>query len=347
MRASVLRQFSQLPVVEDVADPICPEDGVIVQVAACGVCRSDHHAWSGVDPDVELPHVMGHEFSGVITEVGAEVTHVTVGQRVTAPFILSCGQCHDCVSGEPTTCATQQVIGFTGWGAFAQYVAIPHARTNIVPLPDRISFEVAAAMGCRVTTAWRAVYDRAQTRSGEWLCVVGVGGAGLSAVMIAKALGARVIAVDVSKEARDLALRQGADVALCPSTDVIPQIHDLTSGGAHVAIEAVGITPTYETALRSLRKMGRYVQIGMPTGVHETVPLPLLDLVYARQLTIMGMRGLSAKGFTPLLDLMAQGQLDFAPLITKRIALSGVGDALAAMDCAQPAGITVVTDFLS
>lgn len=345
MRASVLHGFDTAPVLQDVADPICPRDGVIVQVAACGVCRSDHHAWKGVDPDVALPHVMGHEFSGVITELGPDVTGLTVGMRVTAPFILGCGHCDECTHGEPTTCNTQQVIGFTRWGAFAQYLAVPHAAANIVPLPDAVSFDVAAAMGCRVTTAWRAVYDRARVQSGEWVAVVGAGGAGLSAIMIAKALGAKVIAVDLSQSALDLAVAQGADHAILSSPEAAQELRALTGGGAHVAIEAVGITPTYDIALRSLRKLGRYVQIGMPTGAHETVPLPLLELVYARQLTIMGMRGLSAKGFAPLLDLMAQGRLDFAPLITQRIGLDGVGDALKAMDHGQPAGITVVTDF--
>ncbi len=347
MRASVLRQFGTPPMIEEVPDPICPADGIIVKLAACGVCRSDHHAWRGVDPDVMLPHVMGHEFSGVITQIGPQVTGLQMGQRVTAPFILSCGTCSQCKTGEPTTCATQDVIGFTMWGAFAQYLAIPHAHANVVPLPDAISFDVAAAMGCRVTTAWRAVSDRAQLRAGEWVTIVGVGGAGLSALMIAKALGAHVIAVDPSPQARALALSQGADHALDPTQDILPTLYDITGGGAHVAIEAVGLTSSYELGLRSLRKMGRYVQIGMPTGAHETVPLPLLELVYARQLTIMGMRGLSAQGFAPLLNLMAQGVLDFAPLITQRIALSEVAGALAAMDGAQPAGITVVTDFAS
>jgi alcohol dehydrogenase len=316
----------------------------VVAVKACGVCRSDHHAWKGADPDVLLPHVMGHEFAGEIVEVGPECRGFKVGDRVTAPFILACGHCPDCRGGEPTACNHQDVIGFTFWGAFAEAVAIPHADFNLVHLPDSLGYEEAAGMGCRVTTAWRGLTDRARLQPGEWLVVHGSGGVGLSATMIAAALGARVLAVDVNDGALEQARGVGANEVLNVSDidDVGEAVREITGGGAHVSVDALGVTATFDNSLRSLRKMGRHVQIGMPTGAHERVDLPLLELVYAKQLTLLGMRGLAASQFTPLMDMIDGGRLDLSRLVTQRIALSQAGDALRAMDGAQPPGVTVI-----
>ncbi|MEM7566313.1 MAG: zinc-dependent alcohol dehydrogenase family protein [Pseudomonadota bacterium] len=348
MRAAVLRAFGGPIPVKTVPDPACPRDGVIVEVRACGVCRSDHHAWKGLDPDVALPHVMGHEMAGVVAEAGPE-SGFEPGARVTAPFILGCGTCGDCAAGQPTICATQHVLGFSGWGAFAEYVAIPHAAFNLVRLPDVIDFAQAAGMGCRVTTAYRALTERAGLRAGEWLCVHGCGGIGLSAIMIARALGAPVIAVDVNAEALALAADFGAEHCLDASTlspaDLIDAIHEASGGGAHVAIDALGITTTFHNALRSLRKGGRYVQIGMPVGPHAEPTIPLLDLVYARQLSLHGTRGMAARGFPGLFEIARDGRLDLDALIARRIALEEVGTVLAAMDRFQGAGVTVIDRF--
>jgi len=332
-----------LPVSEQ-PDPTCPDDGVIISVQASGVCRSDHHAWKGVDPDVVLPHVMGHELAGEVVAVGRDCRRVRVGDRVTAPFILGCGTCADCTGGRATVCTRQEVIGFTAWGAFAELVAIARADFNLVPLPDELGFAAAAGLGCRVTTAWRALVDRAHLQEGEWLVVHGAGGVGLSATMIAAAIGARVVAVDISADALDFARQLGADVVVSAHDhdDVGGAVRDATGGGAHVAVDALGVTTTFHNSLRSLRPLGRHVQVGMPVGDHATVPLELLDLVYARQLSLHGMRGLDAGGFGALLDFVAEGRLDPNRLVTGRIGLTEVGAALEAMDGGQPPGITVI-----
>ena len=213
-------------------------------------------------------------------------------------------------------------------------------------LPDAVPFEIAAAMGCRVTTAWRALVDRAGLRPGEWLAIQGCGGVGLSALLIAKALGAKVIAIDPAPDAQRAARELGADHVIDPGTgDLTETIFDLTDGGAHVAVDALGITATFENSLKSLRKLGRHVQIGMPTGRHETVSLPLLDLVYARQLSLHGMRGLGAAEFPPLIDLIQTGALDLSPLISARIPLSGVEAVFHDMDQFASTGVQVVTEF--
>lgn len=329
----------------DAPDPACPPDGVIVRLEACGVCRSDHHAWVGADPDVQMPHIMGHELAGVIAETGPEVTRFRKGDRVTAPFILGCGTCPDCATGDATICNHQEVIGFTLWGAFAEAIAVPRADFNLVPLPDALPFDIAAGMGCRVTTAWRALTTRAALQPGEWVAVHGCGGVGLSAILIAKALGAQVAAVDISPDALAMAQALGADLTVnAAQTNAADTIQSET-GGAHVSLDALGITQTFDASLRSLRKLGRHVQIGMPVGPHATPPLPLLELIYSRQLTLHGTRGMAANAFTPLLDLVDSGALDLTPLITQRIPLSGTHAALSAMDGGQAAGVTVITNF--
>ena len=344
MKAAMFEAYRGPLTVRDVPDPACPPDGVILKVEACGVCRSDHHGWSGADPDVALPHVPGHEFAGVVVEVGANCHRFSKGNRVTAPFILACGDCADCRGGEPTVCNYQYVVGFSGWGAFAELLAVPRADFNLVKLPDALGFAEAAAMGCRLTTAFRGLVDRAALQPGEWLAIHGCGGVGLSAVMIAAAMGARILAIDVNGEALAMARKLGATLTLNPDTvgDVGLTVRDLTGGGAHVSIDGLGITATFHNSIRGLRKLGRHVQIGQPLEKHATPSIPLLETVYARQISIMGTRGIAASRFTSLFGMIAAGRLDPARMITRRIALPEAGAALEAMNGYTGVGVTVI-----
>ena len=344
MRVAVFDSYRSPLEIRDVPDPSCPRDGVILQIEACGVCRSDHHGWSGVDPDVALPHVPGHEFAGIVIAAGPDCQSFRIGDRVTAPFILACGECPDCRGGEPTVCNHQFVVGFSGWGAFAEQLAVPHADFNLVKLPESLGFAEAAAMGCRLTTAFRGLVDRAGLKPGEWLAIHGCGGVGLSAVMIGQALGAQVLAIDINEEALAMAKKLGANATLNPSSvvDAALAVRDMTAGGAHVSIDGLGITTTIQNSLRSLRKLGRHVQIGQPLGPHATPPVPLLETVYARQISILGTRGIAASRFSSLLGMIAGGRLDPARMITKRIALSQAGAALKAMDGYTGVGVTVI-----
>lgn len=343
MKAALFTAFRSPISVEDVPDPACPPDGAIVRVVACGVCRSDHHAWVGLDPDVSAPHVAGHEFAGVVEETGPDCRRWTKGDRVTAPFILACGECDDCRGGDATVCNHQHVIGFSGWGAFAERLAVPHADFNLVRLPDALGYAEAAGMGCRVTTSFRALVDRARVKPGEWVAVHGCGGVGLAAVMIGAAIGARVIAVDINAEALAMAKSLGADATLDARgvSDVGQAVRDMTGGGAQVSLEGLGITETFHNSVRSLRKLGRHVQIGMPLGKHMAPTVPLLEAVYSRQIAIMGTRGIAASRFPALLAMIEAGRLDVSRLITRRIGLDGVGAAIAAMDGYTGVGITV------
>src|SRR6185436_4818047 len=149
MRAVLIEAFRETPRVVEVPDPHPPAHGVVVAVAATGVCRSDWHAWQGHDPDVVLPHVPGHELAGTVLAVGSDVRRWAVGDRVTTPFVTACGACPECAAGQQQVCRGQTQPGFTGWGSFAELVALDHADVNLVDLPDDLSAATAAALGCR------------------------------------------------------------------------------------------------------------------------------------------------------------------------------------------------------
>jgi alcohol dehydrogenase len=347
MRAALIETFNKPLIVRNVDEPACPPDGAVVSVRACGVCRSDWHAWTGADPDVAAPHVPGHEFAGVIEEVGRDCRRFKRGDRVTAPFILACGQCPDCIGGDPTVCNQQHVVGFSSWGAFAERIAVPRADFNLVHLPETIDFTAAAGMGCRVTTSFRAVVDRARLQPGEWLAIHGAGGVGLSALLIGIAVGASVLAIDVNEDALKLAGALGATKTLNVSgiADVGAAVREATHGGAHVSLDALGITATFHNSIQGLRKLGRHVQIGMPLGRHAEPTIPLLELVYSRQISVMGTRGIAASRFPALFEMIAAGHLDPARLVMHTISLEEAGPALEAMNGYTGAGITVINRF--
>ncbi|TDK50317.1 zinc-dependent alcohol dehydrogenase family protein [Antarcticimicrobium luteum] len=347
MRAAQLTAWRAPLEIATLPDPEPAPDGVVLRVMACGVCRSDWHAWTGADPDVSLPHVPGHEYCGEVVAVGARVARWRIGDRVIAPFILACGQCPDCTAGNQTICATQVIPGFTGPGAFAEYVRVDHADANLTALPAQMAPEIAAALGCRVTTAWHALTGRAQLRGGEWLAVIGGGGIGLSALILGRALGARVVVVDVVPEKLEYARKLGAHAVVnAAETDAAEAVREITGGGADVAVEALGIEATTVTALTSLRKLGRMVQVGMPAGDHASMSLPM-DRIYSGQLAVYGTRGMPAWRYPALLDLLSAQSVDLRPLITRTISLSMASDELAAFDHPAPPGVAVITDFTS
>lgn len=347
MRAAVLRGWRQSLDLTMLPDPEPAPGGVVLRVLACGVCRSDWHAWTGSDPDIDLPIIPGHEYCGEVVAVGAGVSRWKLGDRVIAPFILACGHCADCAAGHQTICADQVLPGFTAPGAFAEMIAVPHADANLTALPDTLPVTVAAALGCRVTTAWHALTGRASLRAGEWLAVIGAGGVGISALILGRALGARVVVVDVVDEKLDFARRLGADAVVnAARTDAAEAVRDITGGGADLAVEALGIEETTVTALKSLRKLGRMVQVGMPAGAHVSMTIPM-DRIYSGQLAVYGTRGMPSWRYPSLLNLLTSHGLDLGPLVTRTIGLSQASDELAAFDRPAPPGVAVITDFQS
>jgi alcohol dehydrogenase len=342
MRAVVFEEFGGPLTVRDVAAPEPAPDGVVVRVGATGVCRSDWHGWQGHDSDIRvLPHVPGHELAGTVEAVGRRVRRWHAGDRVTVPFVCACGHCPECVAGEQQVCRNQTQPGFTHWGSFAELVGLDAADVNLVALPDGMTFGVAASLGCRYATAFRAVAHRARVRPGEWVAIHGCGGVGLSAIQVAVALGAHVVAVDRSGEALALAASLGAAAVVDATVpDVRAAVVELTDGGAHVSVDAWGNPGVSVTSIGSLRRRGRHVQVGlMPPALG--VPAVPMDLVLAHELDILGSHGMPAHDYPEMLAYIASGRLHPELLVTRELSLDEAPDALRSMGSVP--GISVVT----
>ena len=330
MRAVSYAAYGEIPVLRDLPDPTCPADGIVVRVAATGVCRSDWHAWLGHDP-VPLPMVPGHEFAGTVAAVGADVRRWRVGDRVTVPFACGCGVCEVCRAGDTHVCPSQTQPGFTGWGSFAELVAVSAADANVVGLPESVGFVEAAALGCRLATAYRAVVSVGRVARGEWLVVHGCGGVGLSAVLVGVALGARVVGVDVSEAARAAALGLGAAAAVAPGADLVA----ITEGGAHLSVDAIGSVDVLAASVRSLRPRGRHVQVGLLLGSAAEAAVPM-GAVISRELEVLGSHGMPSRDYPGLLALVASGAIDPRRLVGRVIGLESAGAALAGIS--EPTG---------
>ncbi|SHG78638.1 alcohol dehydrogenase [Cognatiyoonia sediminum] len=344
MRAAVVRDFNQDLSIETVPDPICPDNGVVLKVEACGVCRSDYHGWTGGHPKVKNGSILGHEYCGTVVEAGPNAVR-KVGERLIAPFILSCGSCPACQTGVSNTCADQIVPGFGTPGAYAEFVAAPYDH-NLVTLPDSLSPALAAGLGCRVTTAWHALTDRAHAQAGDWVAVHGTGGIGLSVLLLAKMLGCQVVVVDVVDEKLQHAKEHGADATVnAAREDAVTAILDITNGGAQVSIEALGIQQTTNASIECLATLGRHVQIGMPSGDGR------MDVnmraIYMKQLSFFGTRGMPSWKYPRLLDLIERGSVDISPMVAREVRLEDASAELRAMGGPTSPGTAVITEFRS
>jgi alcohol dehydrogenase len=343
MKAMVYEAFRTRPRILTVGDPAPAEGGVVIRVAASGLCRSDWHGWMGHDSDIQVPHVPGHEFAGRIEAVGKSVTRWKVGDRVTMPFVAGCGTCPQCASGNQQVCPDQMQPGFTHWGSFAEYVAVDFADTNLVALPESIEFATAASLGCRFATSFRALAAQGRVAGGEWVAVHGCGGVGLSAVMIAHSLGAGVVAIDIAHDKLDFARAIGATEAINATTcdDVVEAVKEVTAGGAHVSIDALGSPETCFNSIACLRPRGRHVQVGLMLGGenHPSVPM---DQIIANELEVLGSHGMQSHAYGKMLSMIEQGLLMPEKLIGSKITLEDATEALMNMDSLTGVGITVI-----
>jgi D-arabinose 1-dehydrogenase-like Zn-dependent alcohol dehydrogenase len=348
MKAAVLEAYRVSLAMREVADPAPGRAGAVVKVEANGICRSDWHAWAEHWPGfLKLPHVLGHEMCGVVEAVGAEVTRFRPGQRVIVPFSGGDGLCRWCCEGLSHICDDPVVPGFRSWGGFAQYVAIDRADLNLVELPEAVSFVAGAGMGCRFMTAFHGLTERVRLRPGEWIVVYGCGGIGLSAIEIARCLGARAIAVDIGADKLALAGELGAEAAINAAEvdDPAAAVLELTGGGAQVSIDALGIQQTCENAVRSLTKRGRHLQIGMTSGQSGGLLQLPIDEVIAKELHIFGSKGMPARNFPAMLALVGEGRLDPGRLVTRTVPLEEAGGVLAGMDRFETLGFTVIDRY--
>ncbi len=346
MKAMLYDAFAKAPQILTLPDPAPTDDGVVIKVGATGLCRSDWHGWMGHDPDIRLPHVPGHELAGEVVATGRGVMRFKVGDRVTVPFVSGCGRCSECHSGNQQVCPSQFQPGFTHWGSFAEYVAIGYADTNLVRLPEEIDDATAASLGCRFATSFRAVADQARTGPGEWIAVHGCGGVGLSAIMIATALGANAIGIDLSEEKLALARACGAVATINASAvdDPVEAVREITGGGAHVSIDALGHPVTCFNSIANLRRRGRHVQVGLMLADHATPQIPMAQVI-GHELEIYGSHGMQAWRYDAMLTMIAAGRMEPSRLISSRISLEEAVPALMGLDRATTPGISVITRF--
>jgi len=346
MKAIYFEKFQGPVEIRDVTEPQVSPDSVIIKVEATGLCRSDWHGWMGHDPDIILPHVPGHELAGIIFEIGSDIKNWKVGDRVTVPFVGGCGCCPECISGNHQVCDNQFQPGFTAWGSFAEFVEIKYAEINLVRLPDEIDFITAASLGCRFITSFRAVIDQGKVSAGQWVAVHGCGGVGLSAIMIAAAASANVVAVDIDDTKLELAKKVGAAVLINASEvqNVSEEIRKMTNRGAHVSIDALGSQETCFNSIACLRKRGKHIQVGLMTDDHRQPKIPM-DKVVAHELEILGSHGMQSFRYSEMFEMIKSGKLKPELLVGKTISLEEVPEALVNMDKFENFGVTVIDRF--
>lgn len=350
MKAAVVEAIgAPLVVHDDWPDPECGPEDVVVEVQANGVCLSDHHLWQGGFPWLGIapapPFVLGHEFCGVVVEVGAQVERFAKGARVAIPVNHSCGTCGECHSGHHNVCESLQISGLHYTGGFGRYAKVPHADVNLVPLPEAISNLEAAAMGCRFMTAWHGVVDQARVTGGEWVAVFGCGGVGLAAVDVAVALGANVVAVSRTPAKLELARSLGAVATVTAGPSAAQQLIELTSGGAHVSVDALGDAETALPALACLRARGRHLRLGLSSKRQQgSIALPV-DLMLFKELQLIGSIGMPAWRYPAMLRMVEAGRLHPGRLVTGTIPIAEAGATLSRMGSYSGVGMTVITQW--
>ena len=351
MKAAVVEEIAKpLVVHSNWPDPDCGPNDAVVEVQANGICLSDHHVWQGGWPWLGIatqpPTVLGHEFCGIVEEVGANVTRFKKGDRVAIPFNHSCGSCEQCQAGHQNVCLDLRIPMLHYTGGFGRYAKVTHAEINLVHLPPSISYLEAGAMGCRFMTSWHGIVDQAKVSAGEWVAVFGCGGVGLATVNVATALGANVIAVSRTPAKLDMAKQLGA-VAIVDAadSDAVEQIIQMTNGGADVSVDALGDAPTALPAIQCLRTRGRHLRLGVSSKQQGgTIPLPV-DLFVFKELQFIGSLGMQAARFPAMLRMVESGKLQPGKLITGTVNIEDAGATLTRMGEFSTIGMTVITKW--
>lgn len=324
--------------VEHVPVPAPGHNQVLVRVEACGICGSDVHFLDGHAPVTVAPITLGHEPAGTVESVGEGVGGLALGQAVVVRPGDSCGQCGPCNAGRGNICERSRVLGMHVDGGLAQFVVAPAA--DLIPIPDGVPFEQAAIIGDAVATPYHALVERGQVRAGESVAIFGCGGLGLHAVQLARLAGAgKVIAVDVRAAALSRALAAGAD-ATVDASEGRPsrRIRELV-GGCDLALECIGRSETIGEAVKSLRRGGRAVVVGMGP---EPISLPPPNSFTWSEHSLIGSFGSSAESVRRLLAMVATGRLDLSQSVSRILPLADVNEGIASLRSADRDAVRIV-----
>ncbi|WP_431203945.1 alcohol dehydrogenase AdhP [Bradyrhizobium betae] len=284
MKAAIVRQFGKPLVIEDVPVPQPGPGEVLVKVKACGVCHTDLHAASGDWPVKPVPpFIPGHEVAGIVAALGPGVKNLKVGDAVGVAWLHdACMACEYCETGWETLCEHQHNTGYSVNGGFAEYVIASSAFA--AKLPASVDFAAIAPILCAGVTTYKGLKET-DARPGEWVVISGVGGLGHVAIQYAKAMGLKVVAVDIAEDKLKLARETGADLAVnALEADAVDKVLAATGGGAHGVLVTAVSTAAFAQALKMVRRKGTVSLVGLPPG---EFPTPIFDVVLKR-ITVRG-----------------------------------------------------------
>jgi 6-hydroxycyclohex-1-ene-1-carbonyl-CoA dehydrogenase len=328
MKAAVFHGKDNGLKIEDIPVPQIDDDQILVKVAACGVCHTDlHYIDHGVPTFKKPPVVLGHEPSGIAEQVGAKVTHLSTGQRVLIPAVLTCGRCQSCRTGRENICSDMKMVGNHFDGAYAEYVAVP--AKDVLALPESIPLEEASIIADAISTPYHAVKNRAQVKPGDTVVIFGCGGVGINAVQLASAAGGYVIAVDINPRKLEWAAEFGAAQTINAQEveRVSKVVKKLTGGGADIAMEVIGNPRTIEEAFECVRVGGRLCVVGY---THEAISIVAGKIMF-KEIEVVGSLGCRPVDYLPLVRMVEQGKIDVKRQVTHRFKLDDIGKAFEVM----------------
>jgi len=344
MKAAIYSKFNETIEIKQVDDPVANDDDAVIEVMASGLCRSDWHGWKGHDPDIVLPHVPGHEFAGIVKAVGSKVRRFKTGDRVTAPFCCGCSKCAQCKKGHQHICDHHFQPGFTDWGSFAQFVKIKNADFNLIKLPSAIDFVSAAGLGCRIITAFHGIVNQGKVDHSSIVAIHGCGGVGLSAIMVAAAFGATVIAIDINDQNLDRAKALGAAHTINATREiVVEKVREISHGGANLSMDALGSPDTCHNSIACLAKKGKHIQVGI-LGHDNLITVSTAELI-AREIELIGSHGMPKADYDDIFDLMQLNKIDPSQLIDRTISLEDLPQEMFKMDSYSNAGMVIIDRF--
>ena len=330
MKAAVFHEPNKPLKIEEVETPKIETHEILVKIAACGVCNTDlHYIDHGVPTFKKPPMILGHEPSGIVEEVGAEVKNFKAGDRVLIPPVFSCGYCDNCRLGRENICFNMVMLGNHIDGAFAEYTKVP--AKDCQHLPEDLPLEESSIIADAISTPYHAVKNRAQVKPGDSVVVFGCGGVGINVVQVAAASGASVIAVDIVDKKLDMAKKLGAQQTINASgkedKELLKEIRKLTGGGADIAIEAIGNPKTIELANGAVKAGGLHCQVGY---THHNVPINAGRLMF-REIEIKGSLGCRPVDYPKIIAMVRTGKIQLEPVVTHKFKLEEIEQAFELM----------------